>query len=301
MLGLIWGSGYVIANYCVHNGVKPLGYALWQSLGPAMALLLISIFRHTQSIRFEKKYLNYYLVCGLFGVAFPNTLIYFTSQHLPPGIVGVIVNIVPIIIYALALFWRQENFRWWRLFAVLVGVSGVMTIVIPHVHINTAAGIPWILLILLTPLSFALCAVFIARFRPVPSDSLGLSTGMLIISSLLLTPIVLSTHDFYAFHFPFTTIDWLLVLETLLSTTGYVIFFLLIRRAGPVYYSLVSGVVALTSVFWSWLIFHQIPSFMSAAGIALIVTSIGMITLCRTSSTSSNAKTAVTTPDTQPT
>ncbi|EKD77986.1 MAG: hypothetical protein ACD_42C00095G0002 [uncultured bacterium] len=277
LLGLIWGSGYVISNYCVHHGVLPLGYGFWQSLGPAIALLLISFCRRVPAIQFEKKYLGYYVMCGIFGIAFPNTLIYFTSQHLPPGIVGVMVNTVPILVYPLAILAAQEYFQWKRMVAVLVGVVGVMIMAIPNVHINASTHIPWILVILLTPLSFAFCAVFIAAKRPVPSDALSLSTGMLLVSSLLLTPIVLGMHSFYLFHFPLIRTDWLILLEITLSTIGYVIFFFLIKRAGPVYYSLVSGTVALTSVFWGWVIFHEIMSPLNFVAISFIVAAIGLI------------------------
>ena len=86
---------------------------------------------------------------------------------------------------------------------------------------------------------------------------MGLATGMLVLSAIVLTPVVLLIHQFYGFHWPLTIPDWLILLEVVLSTTGYVIFFTLIKLAGPVYYSLVSGVVALTSLFWGWLIFHE--------------------------------------------
>lgn len=288
-LGLIWGSGYVIANYCVRHGVPPLGYAFWQSLGPTALLFLINTVRAKMQSpiaawiarfknHFSHRSLFYYLFCGVFGIAFPNTLIYFTSQHLPAGIIGVVVNCVPLFIYPLALLVTQEKFSWKRIFFVLLGVTGVMTIVLMHTHIHSHVGVPWILLVLLTPLSFAGCAVFINAKRPVSSDALSLSVGMLIVSTILITPIVLLHHSFYWFHFPFTIADYLVLLEIILSSIGYVLFFLLIKRAGAVYYSLVNGVVALTSVGWGYLIFHNTVNAFTWFAIVLILTAIVMLT-----------------------
>lgn len=278
LLGLIWGSGYTIARYCVTHGVAPLGYAFWQSCGPALALLLIGSFRKISSIQLKKSYIGYYLVCGVLGIALPNSLIYFTAQHLPAGILGVVVNIVPIVTYPLALCFRQEYFRWLRILAVLIGVTGVMLIVVPKVHGMTITHFPWILLILITPLSFAFCSVFIARFRPIPSDSFGLSAGMLCVSTIILTPIVIYMGQFYGFQWPLTIPNWLILLEVLLSTTGYVIFFALIKRAGPVYYSLVSGVVALTSLFWGFVVFHETIGLITTFAVLLILIAIGLMT-----------------------
>lgn len=44
VLGFIWGSGYTLAKFAMTNGVNPLGYAFWQSLGPALLLTLVSFF-----------------------------------------------------------------------------------------------------------------------------------------------------------------------------------------------------------------------------------------------------------------
>lgn len=274
MLGLLWGSGYVIANYCVRHGVHPLGYALWQSVGPALLLLLISWFRTTKTLCFNKKHLGYYIVCGFLGIALPNSLIYFSSKHLPAGIIGVIANIVPLLVYPLAILMRQEKFAWQRLLAVFIGFFGVMLMVSPNLHIVSGIGVPWILLLLITPISFAICAVYIVSARPVPSDSLGLSTGMLIFSSALLVPVIYFTHSFYKFKMPFHLTDWLIMLEIILSTVGYIVFFVLIKRAGAVYYSFVSGVVALTSLVWGWLFLHEALTTKTMMAAILIIAAI---------------------------
>lgn len=275
LLGLIWGSGYVIANYCVRHGVHPLGYAFWQSLGPAITLLIINTLRDKNQLLFCKRHLAFYFVCGLLGIALPNSTIYFTSQHLPPGIIGVMANLVPLIIYPLAILLKQEKFIWQRMIAVLIGVTGVMMIILPHSHITSAIGIPWILTILITPFSFATCALYIAQNKSTTHDALILSSGMMITSSILLSPAVFITHSFYPLRLPFQLTDWLILLEIILSTIGYILFFQLIKRSGSVYYSLVSGVVALTSVFWGWLIFNNKLSVITFTAILLILIAIG--------------------------
>jgi len=45
LLGVLWGSGYSLARYATTHGVAPLGYAFWQSLGPALLLSLYILFK----------------------------------------------------------------------------------------------------------------------------------------------------------------------------------------------------------------------------------------------------------------
>jgi drug/metabolite transporter (DMT)-like permease len=73
--------------------------------------------------------------------------------------------------------------------------------------------------------------------------------------------------------------QWLILLEILLSSVGYILFFMLIKRAGPVYYSLVGCVVSLTGLFWGWLLFDEQFDLQSSVAIFCILLAITLITL----------------------
>ena len=276
-LGIIWGSGYSIARYCVTHGVPPLGYSFWQSIGPAIFLLLCVIVRRHR-MPFNPQYLRYYILCGVLGIAIPNTLMYYCAAHLPSGLIAVMVNTVPIWIYPLALLFAQEKWNTKRFCAVILGVIGILWIVLQGAQWSSVGSVPWMLLLLLVPLSFALCALFITAFRPVPAESMSLSAGMLIVSALCVTPWTLHLKDFYGFAWPLKFNDWLILLEIALSSAGYVILFALLKRASPVFYSLVGGVVSLTGLFWGWLVFHETLTLGNLCSIALILVALGIMT-----------------------
>ena len=280
-LGFIWGTGYSIARFAMTHGVSPLGYTFWQALGPAF-LLTFFIKSHSHSFSTTLPSLRYYMMCGLMGIVIPNTMMYFASPHLPAGLLAVIVNTVPIIAYPLALFLKTETFHPIRLIGVIFAVLGLMCILLPKTSLPTSDMVPWIFLSLLTPLSFAYCSVFISRYRPENSDSLTLSAGTLIVATLLLTPVVIITRSFYAFHFPLIMPDYVILLEILLSSMGYVLFFRLIHLAGPVYYSLVDTIVALTGLLWGYLIFHEKLNNWTSLAVFFILSGLLMVTQHRT-------------------
>src|SRR5437870_3124623 len=101
-LGVIWGTGYSIARFAMTNGVPPLGYSFWQSLGPAVIIGLIA-FWSNKTVAFSAAKIRFYLICGLTGIAIPNTSMYFAASHLPASILAMLVNTVPIIAYPMAL------------------------------------------------------------------------------------------------------------------------------------------------------------------------------------------------------
>lgn len=278
LLGIIWGTGYVIARYATTHGVPPLGYSFWQSLGPALLVSLISWSRKA-AVSFNRQHVIYFIICGAVGIMIPNTIMYFAAPHLPSGILAVIVNTTPVNIYILALFLKEERFQYGRFLGVLCAVFGIMLIATPGLSLPSAHMAPWVLLVLLSPFCFALCAIYINHYRPANSSSLALSAGMLAASSILLMPLVWIRQDFYSFHWPLSHADLAVLLEIGLSSLGYVILFELLRIAGAVYYGLVGSVVVLTGLFWGWLVFGEQLNIYSTSAVIFILLGISLVTL----------------------
>ena len=275
LLGAIWSLGFSIARYCTTHGVHPLGYAFWQSLGPAVLLtvlckcLRIPIFNH-------RSYFVFYLFASLVGIAIPNANMYFAASQLPSGILAVIINVSPIMTYLLALAFKEESFNTRRFIGVVCAVIGIIIMIKPSGDI-TKEMLPWLLSALLTPISFALCAVFVAKYRPVNSHSLGLAAGMLWGSTLWLLPVVFWGHHFYTLNHGFSWTEQWLLAEVLLSSAGYWLFFQLLKNAGPVYYSLVGGVVAIAGLIWGQLLFGETLTTPQVAGVIAIILGIVLV------------------------
>ncbi|MFA6303395.1 MAG: DMT family transporter [Legionella sp.] len=273
VLGFIWGSGYVLAKFAITQEVPPLGYAFWQSLGPAVLLSLACCLSKNIPL-VHPRYWTYFLICGLIGIAIPNTNMYFIASHIPAGLLAVLVNTVPLLVYPLALASGQERFDLWRILALVLGMTGIMLIIG-----FTSSGIfsGWTLIALISPLSFAFCSIYIGAKQAPEINSLQAASGMLMAASLMLTPLVLYQHAFYSLMGPFTLVKQVVVLEIVLSSIGYLVFFRLIRLAGPVFYSITGGIVALTGLFWGYLIFDEIPSSRQTIAVILVISSIFLL------------------------
>lgn len=273
LLGFIWGSGYSLARYAMTHEVPPLGYSFWQALGPALLLTLSSLFTKDNPL-WQRQNWPYFLVCGLLGIAIPNTNMYFIASHLPAGLLAVLVNTVPLLVYPLALITRQERFDGWRMLALLMGVAGIIMIIAPG---SSGLISRWTLMALISPLGFALCSIYIGSHQPARLHAIQAASGMLLAASLLLIPLVIQQHAFYPLTPPFTPVKQVIILEILLSSAGYFIFFKLIRLAGPVFYSLTGGVVALTGLFWGFVLFAEIPTSFQRLAMLSVITAIFLL------------------------
>ena len=279
-LGLLWGTGYSIARFVVTHGVPAASYSFWESLGPAVLLSIAAIAlrrpHHARTNPVTHK--HFYFVAGLTGIAIPNTCMYFAAGHLPAGLLAVIVNTVPVIAWPMALAAGMEHFSLPRLGGLMLAMAGLMLILAPKAGLSTALPWTWVLLALLTPLSFAWCTIHTARARPAGTHPVQVAAGMLTVATLLLLPLVLVTGELYLPHWPLRFVDALILLEILLSSFGYIIFFELLRIAGPVYYSLVDTTVALTGLAWGYFLFNETIHSLTGWGIFLILSGVLLVT-----------------------
>lgn len=275
-LGVCWGTGYSIARYCMTHGVPPLGYSFWQSIGPAFVLSVMCVFQRKPMAHKPKAFI-YYLFCGIVGISLPNSIMYFGAAHLPSSILTILVNTAPLMIYPLSLISRQERFSLTRSLALGFGILGILVVVIHDQNLPRLNNIPWTLIVLLSPICFASCAVFINPLKPQGMSALHSAAGMLIVSSLVLLPILL--HEGAFFSLGFNKVTLLIIIEIALSSLGYILFFKLLHIAGPVYYSLVGGVVTITGLFWGYFIFSEQLSLFDYGGAILIMLSIFSLSL----------------------
>lgn len=272
-LGFIWGSGYSIARFAMTHDVHPLGYAFWQSTGPACLLSLICFMKRDFSLVNPSNW-PFFIVCGLIGIAIPNTNMYFAAGNIQAGTLAVLVNTVPLMVYPLALLFKQESVDVTRLLALIIGLFGLAYVIFPSESFNWNC---WHALALITPLSFAICAIYIAAVRKHDIPPLSAAAGMLLSASLFLIPVVFAQKAFYALTWPMNLSQKVVVLEIFLSSLGYLIFFRLIRLAGPVYYSLTGGVVTITGIFWGAVLFGERPDWRELLGTLMILIAIGLL------------------------
>lgn len=274
LLGIDWASGYAIAGYVMQHGVTPLGYAMWQVSGPFIFLLAVQLIKYNKlNFKFNFKHIWYYLFCALFGIVLPNGLVYFASQYVASGILTVIANLTPILIYLFAILLRQENFKLMRITAVLIGVLGVLLLLHPQLTTFTNNSM-WLYIALLIPVSYAFSIVFIARFKPSEvKSSLNSSMLMLFFATLFIVPVTLISKDFYSLAIGDFN-SQLIILEIILSSIGYVLLFLLIKLVGPVYYTITNTVAAITGVIYGRVLFGQYFNHQSYIAIIIIIAAI---------------------------
>ncbi len=278
VLGTLWGASASLAKLAVLDGIQPLGFTLWNSLGAGAIMLAICAWRGILP-RLSVEHVRYYTICGVLGVALPNLNIVVVVGHIPAGVVAVALSTTPIMTYAIALLWRLERFDRIRALGLFLALVGTLFIVLPQASLPKPGAAPWFAMALLTPALYAVTNVLADRMRPAGSSSIMLAAGMLVVSTAALAPFAFAFDQMHPLGLPFTAGDYAILAQIGASVLAYILFFEILRMVGAVQFSITSYVIALTGIGWGIMFFAEAHSFWIWASVAFIFAGLALVTL----------------------
>lgn len=274
-VGSMWGLTFSFAKAASEAGIEPIAYGFWQTTGAGSVLLLGCLLRR-QGLRFDRRHLAYYLTCGFLSLAVPNLILQTVIGHVPAGVAAVIVTTVPLLTYAVAMAAKLETFAGLRAFGLLAGFLGVLVLVVPKASLPQPTMAGWVAFGFLAPLFYAIGNVYVAVRRP-GSSALPLAAGMLWGAAFWQAPVVWLTGSFHPLTLPFSFGEWGVIGQIAVSSLASILYFDIIRRAGPVFFSQVAYVVTLSAILWAMAIFGERHSALVWAAAALIACGVAMV------------------------
>ena len=275
-LGAMWGAITVMAKFITMAGVPALGYAFWQTFGAGIILLLVSLARGKPA-PLGRTYLRYYLVVGAIGSAIPTTNLFYALSNLPAGIVALVITTVPLFTYMLSLAARVEGFDWRRAVGIGLGLVGALLMLLPEGSLPSREMIPFVILAFLSPFFYSLNSIYAIKYHPLQMDSMHAAGGMMLFSSFMLLPASLATGTFHPLWIGFTLADGLILAHMGLAALTFYMYFVLLRRTGPVYFSQVAFIVTINAMIWGIILFDEQHSMWIWLALALVFGGVALV------------------------
>lgn len=279
-LGALWGLSFSLSKVAAMGGVHPFAYAWMQSTGAALFLSLVC-YRKGIPFDFSRGHLVFFAGAAVIGLVLPNINIITTAKYIPAGVMSTVVSTVPVLGYVLAVALRIEGFRWNSAVGIGLGLVGALLMILPKSSLPSPDMVPWVLLAFLTPALYACSGIFSDRMRPEGTHSLAAARGMLIMASLTTLPLMLAVDGFYPLMSNPGPTDYAMLGQICISSVAYILYFEVLKRAGPVFLSLVSYVVTLFGLFWGWVIFGEIHSAWIWASVGCVFVSMLLVNIGR--------------------
>ena len=90
LAGLIYSLLFPFNRIATENGVPPLGYVVWVSLGGGVLMLIACVFTGKMP-RLRHRHVVTYIVGGALSIAAPMTLLALAAPRLPSSVITMIV------------------------------------------------------------------------------------------------------------------------------------------------------------------------------------------------------------------
>lgn len=276
LYAILGGATFTISKIAFGAGVSPGAYTFWQCAGAAAVMVGICGFKGI-SLPLEPRYLRFYIVCGLVGLALPNIIMFHSLARLPAGVMAVVVATVPVFTCALSNALSVERFKPRRAVGIALGVAGALFILLPRVSLSSPDLSLWAGVAFLAPFLYAVTHIYVARARPDDASAVAITAGMLIVASLALAPIMLDGDIVYVPRFPIGLAETMILLQIVISSICYLAFFAIVRRAGPVFFSQVGYLVTVTGLIWAILVFDESYSVWLWLAVGLIFAGLALV------------------------
>lgn len=268
-LGAIWGGSFIFAKVAVAE-IPPLVLAFFR-VAIACSVLHVVLMASGRKLPIDPKMLGAFVIMGFLNNVVPFSLIFWGQTEISAALASILNATTPIFTFLVAaVALKHESVRLHRIAGVLMGFTGVLTMLLPSV-----AGLDrnplWAQLACLGgAFSYALAATFARTFRNLPP--IISATGQLTGSTLIMLPIALLTAGGWSAT-ETSAYVWMNVLALGVGATAfaYLLYFRLLADAGATNASLVTLIVPASAIQFGILFLGEHLTIYQVAGLGLLL------------------------------
>jgi drug/metabolite transporter (DMT)-like permease len=272
--GTLLALSTILAKLATGVGLSPVALLAWSCLGAAGVLLGMAAARgHLPA--FNLRTLEYALVAATVSFAAPNLLFYSAIPHVGVSFVALAIAFPPLFTYLGALALRIERFNIVRAGGVALALAGAAYIAVLKLNAPSGAS-GWVFAVLAGPILLAIGNLYRTLRWPKDARPDSLAASMLVAAAAMLLAVGMLPG--FSLAVPPTRGAALLIGAQIATFAAqFAIFFILQKRGGPVYISLLGAVAATVGVPVAILLLGEaapaglaIGGLLIAAGIALV-------------------------------
>lgn len=276
VLGAGWGLTQPMNKIAVSTGYQPLGLIVWQLVISVLVLGALMIATGRRPPRGARGW-GMCTVIALVGTVLPNTASYTAAQHLPSGIVSIMLSMVPMLAFPLALALRIDRFAPLRLLGLVCGLGGVALIALPGSSLPQPAMAAWWPVALIAPAFYALESNVVAKWGTGGNDPIQLLFGASIVGIFIAVPVAVAAGQWIDPRPPWGAPAHALMISATVSAFVYAGYVWLIGKAGSVFAAQVSYLVTGAGVLWAMAILGERYSGWVWAALILMLAGLALV------------------------
>lgn len=271
LLAAIWGASFLFIREAAHD-FGPVGLMFMRGFLAALVLVVIMVIRRNlPDLRSRWKA---FLIMGTFNAALPFTLIAFSELTITASLAAILNSTTPLWTALIASIWLGEKLTRMKIFGLFLGIIGVGVLVGGSPLEFNAEYLIAVFAMLSAAFSYAMGNVYASKHVqgiPAVHAAIGQLTGAAIV---LLIPAAVSIPS----EVPSTSAILALLALVLFSTSfAYLLYFFLLQNVGPTNTASTIFLVPVFGTIWGIIFFNEPFNLGMLAGMALILTSVGLV------------------------
>lgn len=249
VLSLIWGSSFILMK----EGMQVLN--AWQVasiriLSAGLVLLPVMV-RNIRTL--PRRDISLVIVSGLLGTFFPAYLFCLAETRLDSAVAGILNALTPLFTILIGVGFFQLKLSWQKWLGVLTGLAGLVILLSAGRSVDTR-NLQFALFIIIATICYGLNVNMVSRYlKHIPSMVLAaFAFSSLIIPSAII--LVVSGYGNTAAQegFLYSTLASA-ILGVFGTAVASVLFYMLMKRSGPVFASMVTYGIPFVALFWGFL------------------------------------------------
>ncbi len=265
LLGSFWGASFIFMRYTTPEfGAIPL---VEIRMGIA-ALFLLSVLFIQGNVKQLAQNKLHMLVVGILNAAVPFVLLAYATLHLPGGFASILNAMVPMFGAIVAFLWLKERLNWSRIIGLIIGFSGVVSLVWDKLSFNGEGTGPAVLAATIATFSYGFSANYTRRFLK-NVEPLVIATASLLAAAVVCLPLA-------SFYWPKTnptSFSWLCATALGFICTGwaFIIYYRLISKVGPAQATAVTFLIPVFGLLWGRIFLSEVITLKMVLGCVVIL------------------------------
>ena len=254
LVSIIWGLSF----FFIEIALRELGSfsVVVYRIGIAALLVTALLYIRGGRLRLELGDWGLFFILGLFNNFLPFSLIAWGQVSIDSSLASILNSTTPMFSVVMAHFLtHDEHLTRNRIIGIVLGIVGVSLLVGPQALQGISANVLGQLAILGAGMSYAYGAIFARRLNRM--SILEAIAGTLICATMMVLPVALLLESPFTTSLSLATIGALLGLSVLGTAFAYMLYFHIIRTAGPTNTLLVTFLVPITALLMGVLVLGE--------------------------------------------
>ena len=270
LLCLIWGSSFILMKEGL-EAINPYHLALIRILSAGLIMLPLSVQAYKNV---PKKLIFPIVLSGFLGTFIPSFCFTIAQTKVDSSLAGIMNSLTPIFSVAIGVLFFQLKIGWIKWTGMILGFAGMVLLVLGNAKSINLDHIGYSLFIIAATICYGLNVNVVTRFV---KDAAPLHVAAIAFTSLIIPAVILLgiTGFFSAPELLNGTWSKGIITASVLGiiNTGLasVLFYFLVRKAGPVFASTVTYGIPIIAIGWGLIYREEITPFQISAMIFILL------------------------------